>query len=397
MAALSTTTPARRALGISAIAGALGLVVAIIAMVVAPGRALLAYLNAYATFAGIAIGALVVLLVGYATNARWFAPLRRLQEALCLVFPVLAVLFLPIALGVHHLYVWADPPADLSEPMREVLHAKQAWLNPAGFIVRGFLYLAVFIVAAEVLRRRSLRRSREETSHVSTGAEAELAIRRERVFAAAMLPPVALATTFASIDWLMSLQPAWISTMFPVYFFASGFSAALALLAIAAGWLRTPLALTPHHFHALGRMVFAFVVFWAYTAYFQGFLIRIADRPSEVAFFIGRTRDGWEIALIAVALLRFALPFALLMPRAPKFRPRYVAAVAWLVLVGHVLEMVWLVLPSAGAAPSLLDLAAFAGVGGACIAFAIWRLRRAPLVADGDPFLAAGLRYESNT
>lgn len=384
----------RRAFVAAACAGAVGLAITVIAMAVAPGRALLAYLLAYAALAGIAIGALVLLLVGYATNARWLAPLRRLQEALSSVFPALMVLFLPIALGVRRIYVWADPRADLPEPVREVLHAKEAWLNPAGFIVRGFVYLAVFVVAAEVLRRWSLRRSQ---GGVESVPDPEAALRRERVFAAAMLPPVALATTFAAIDWLMSLQPAWVSTMFPVYVFAGGFSTAIAVLAIAAAWLRAPLALTPNHFHALGRMVFAFVVFWGYTAYFQGFLIQIADRPAEVTFFVERTRRGWQVALVAIVALRFVLPFVLLMPRAPKFRPRYVAAIAGLVVLGHVVEAAWLVLPSAAAAPSLLDLAALVGVGGACVAFAIWRLRRAPLVAGGDPFLAAGLRYESNT
>ena len=111
--------------------------------------------------------------------------MRRLQEALSLVFPLLAVLFIPIALGVHRIYLWADPPADLPAPLRELLAAKRAWLNPAGFVIRSVLYLAVFVIASEVLRRWSRARDADPPA-----GEAEDVLRRDRVFAAAMLPPV---------------------------------------------------------------------------------------------------------------------------------------------------------------------------------------------------------------
>jgi hypothetical protein len=375
------TLSSRRVLAIAGGVGVGGLAIMVIAIVASPERALLAYLAAYNAVASIAVGALVLLLIGYATNARWLAPLRRLQESLASVFPLLAVLFLPIALGVHHLFVWATPASP----------RHHGWFTTAGFIVRSAIYLGVFIVASEVLRRWSLRRA------VVPEGNPEDVLSRERVFASAMLPPVGLATTFAAIDWVMTLEPTWVSSMFPVYWFAAGFSTSIALLAIYAELLRAPLGLTGNHFHALGRMVFAFVVFWAYTSYFQGFLIAIANKPSEVTFYITRTHGIWRIALWAIILLRFALPFFLLLPRGLKLRRNYVAAVSALVVLGHIIEMVWLVVPSAGASPSWIDLVAFAGVGGASVAFAIWRLRRAPLTVVGDPFLAAGLRYESTT
>ena len=239
------------------------------------------------------------------------------------MFPVLAVLFVPIALGLEHVYVWADPPADLSAHERHVLHAKAGWLNAPGFVIRSVLYLAVFAIAAEVLRRWS--RARDG---VVPGADAEAEQRRFRMFAAAMLPPVGLAITFAAFDWLMSLQPSWFSSMFGVYYFAGGFGAGIAVLAILARHLyatTVPGTITPHHFHALGRLLFAFVVFWAYTSYFQGFLIQIADRPNEVTFYLVRLRGGWDLVLWAVLIAHFALPFLLLLPRRLKLRPRYVS------------------------------------------------------------------------
>ena len=191
MAALS----ARRVWQIAGLTALVALAISVVAIALDPAAALLAYLAAYATVASIAIGALVLLLIGYATNARWLAALRRVHEAIVLVFPILAVLFVPIALGVRWIYVWADHPVPV----------KQAWLNPAGFIIRSALYLAVFIIAAEVLRTWSRRRD----GTVPAG-DPEAVIRRERVFAAATLPPVALALTFAGIDWLMSLEPLWV-------------------------------------------------------------------------------------------------------------------------------------------------------------------------------------------
>jgi hypothetical protein len=369
-----------------------------IAIATDPRRALLGYLAAYATVAGIAIGALILLLIGYVAGARWLAPLRRLQEGISSVFPALAVLFIPIAAGLDRIYPWVDPPPDLPAHARRLLEAKQAWLDPAAFLVRSALYLAVFAIASELPRRWSRRRD----AAGPVGADPELALRRERRFAAGMLPPVGLALTFASFDWLMSLQPEWSSTMFGVYFFAGGFSAGLALLSILASRLRAGAGagiLTPHHFHVLGRMLLGFVVLWAYAAYFQGFLIQIADRPDEVTFYLTRTSGVWEVWLWATVVVRFAIPFLLLLPRPPKLRPRYIAAVSAVVLLGHVLDIYWLVLPTAGspAAVHWADATSLVAVAGACLTVGAWRLRGAPIAAAGDPLLPDGVRYESST
>jgi hypothetical protein len=387
----------RRALAITAALALLGLAVAAIAIAVDPARALLGYLAAYVTVCAIAVGALVLLQIGYATNARWLAPLRRLQESITLVFPVLAVLFVPIALGLEHIYVWADPHAQLAPHVQHALDTKRAWLSPTAFVIRSATYLAIFLVTAEVLRRWSRRRD-----GLVAADDAEVALRRERMFACAMLPPVGLAITFAAFDWVMSLQPAWFSTMFGIYVFAGGFSAGIGVLVLLAWQEHTgqsALLVTRNHFHALGRMLFAFVVFWAYTSYFQGFLIQIADRPVEVEFYIVRLHGGWYAVLWAVILARFALPFFLLLPRSLKFRPRYVATVSVIVIVGHVLDVYWLVVPS-GSDTALVhwgDIAALIGIAAACVAVGLWRQRDVPLVVTGDPFLRAGIAYESPT
>jgi len=331
--------------------------------------------------------ALIVQLIGHAANTRWFAPLRRVIEAPTLVFPVLILLGLPIAIDVDWLYPWVDHPR----------HVTRNWLEPTAFALRGALYLAVFTFAAELLRRWSRRRD----AAPAPIPDDEEAVRRERMAGAVLLPPVGLAITFASFDWLMSLDRTWYSTMFGVYVFAGGFSAALALIVVLARrhYDHVPGALTGNHFHALGRLLLAFVIFWTYTAYFQGFLIQIADKPVEITFYVARTQGGWTGVLWAVLALHFALPFLLLLPRRPKFRPRYLAGVALLVLAGHVLDFYWIVVPASGEplAPWWADLAALVGIAGTCVAFAAWRMRGVPVVPTGDPFLATGIRYASPT
>lgn len=388
-------------LKISAAVGLVGLALTLIGILADPDRALLGYLFAYVTVAVVVVGALILLLIGYVANARWIAPLRRMQEGIVIALPALAVLFVPIALGLDRIYVWAMPASEQSESLRHVLHAKAAWLNESAFLVRSILYLAVFIIAAEVLRRWSRRRD-----SIVPGPDGEVELRRERVFASAMLAPVGLALTFAAFDWLMSLQPEWMSSMFGVYVFAGGFGGGIALLAILTHKLRehpnTPYVtqfVTGNHFHALGRLLLAFVVFWTYANYFQGFLIQIANRPNEVTFFVVRTRWGWEVVLWAVLLTHFVLPFLLLLPRRLKLRRGYVPAVGALVLVGHVLDMFWLVIPSTGEALNLhwVDLCALLGIGGTCIALATLRQRDVPIVSAGDPFLVRGSNYESPT
>jgi hypothetical protein len=392
-------TRGRRLLAVSLAISGLGAAGTIAGVLVAPGRALAAYLAAFATVASIAVGALILQLIGYAANTRWLSVPRRIVGTVALAVVPLALLFVPIALGAAWLYLWADAHAvaTLPEEVRALLLHKRPYLNLPFFVVRTAIYFAVWITAAVLLRVWSRR-------HTGVAADPEVALARERGFASAMLPAVGLAMSFASFDWLMSLEPTWTSTIFGVYYFAGGFLAGIATVALAAwaGGRSAPAgdALTPHHFHALARLLLAFTVFWAYVAYFQVFLVQIADRPNEVSFYLHRSAGSWRAFVIALAVGHFALPFLLLLPRAPKLRPARVAAVAAWILVVHYLDVYWLVLPTAmpaGAAPRLVDLAALAAVAGPCVAFCTWLSRGQTLVPAHDPFLPEGLGYASPT
>jgi len=263
-------------------------------------------------------------------------------------------------------------------------------------VIRAGIYFAIWIVAGELLVAWSRRRDRQPLPQVGHDADS---LDRERAFSCAFVPLAGLALTFAAFDWLMSLQPGWASTVFGLYVTCGALAAGLAAAIVLAwrGVRSGAMPLTGYHFHAMGRLLLAFVVLWAYIAYFQAFLIQIANRPDEVTFYVARTSDGWRVVTLLLVALRFALPFPALVLRRAKHRPAYTGTVAAIVLVGHYIDMWWIVIPMfAGPIPSWLDAAALCTVFGTPIAAAAWRARRAPLLPIGDPYLQSALTYTSH-
>jgi hypothetical protein len=362
-----------------------------------------AYLTAFAFAISIALGALIFLMTTYVVGARWNVVIRRLNESVVSVLPLLALLFVPIAFGLSQLYYWAAPPADLSANELRLLHHRQAYLNAPFFLLRALAYFVIWCVAAWLLCRSSARVDRRlESTGDDAGASAmEEPHARERRFSAALLPPVALALTFAAFDWLMSLQSGY-SSLFGVYYFAGGFQASFGLLSLLAflAQRQAPFFIRPPHFHALGRLMFGFSIFWAYCAFFQGMLTQLPNKPDEVIFYLMRTRGGWGFFTLVVVLGRFALPFLLLLPREIKFHPAAMAVMGAWILLGHYLDMCWLVQPVVavdGPRLGLVEPSALLAIGGACVAFAAQRLRGRRIVPVGDPALAQSISYRSPT
>lgn len=357
-----------------------------------------AYLTAFAFVVSIALGALIFLMTTYVVGAHWNAVIRRLNECIVSALPALALCFLPILFWLGDLYVWTAEPSALPQLSEHEAHAlahKQAYLNVPFFVVRGVVYFVIWGVAALLLCRRSALRDR------STAAADEAAPHgRERAFSAAFLPLVCLALTFAAFDWLMSLQPFWMSSIFGVYVFAGGFVASLGLVAALAHAAARPgtVPIRPPHFHALGRLMFGFTVFWAYIAFFQALLIALPNRPEEVVFYVRRLEGGWRAVMWALVIGRFVLPFFILLPKAIKFRG---AALAWVgagLVLGHYLDIYWLVMPTLaghGPLPSLWDVSALLALGGTFSLAAAWWLQGKALVPARDPLLEASIAYRS--
>jgi hypothetical protein len=392
---MMNATPYRgggRVVRLSAATAVAGLGLTAVGFLSNPRQALASYLVAFVYFVGLALGALILLGSFHAAKARWPVVLRRFLETIPATLPLFVVLFVPIALGLSQLFVWVEP-ARLSGELLHAVEHKRAYLNVPFFLIRAGLYFAIWILVASRLRGWSVRQD-------SAGGH-DLTLKQRRLGAGA-LPFLALTLSFASFDWMMSLDPRFYSTMFGVYWFAGSFMGAFAVLIIAAAVTRDHPGHFGHHLnvdhvHSLGKFLLAFTAFWAYIAFSQFMLIWIANIPEEVPWYVVRTDSGWGRVGIFLAAGHFLVPFFLLLSRALKRdvgRLKWVAA--WLLLV-HYVDIYWIIMPrihEGGPSPSFLDLTAFVGVGAAALAVLVLRMRGSATVPVRDPYLEESLRYE---
>jgi hypothetical protein len=316
---------------------------------------------------------------------------RRLAEHVAATMPLVAVLFVPIGLGLSTLYPWAAPGAAEHDAL---LAGKSGWLQPSFFLLRSAVYLVVWSALAGWLRRRSV---------AQDAAAAPAAARRLQTASAPAMVLYAVTVTFAAFDWVMSLDPHWYSTIFGVYLFSGcvvAIYAALALLAMAlqrSGALGGEMV-NAEHYHDMGKLLFGFVVFWAYIAFSQYLLIWYGNIPEETAWFAHRLEHGWQAASIALALGHFVLPFFFLLPRQVKRRrPLLATAAVWLLAL-HWLDLYWLVVPTVpGASPAPGAADALLGLGTAALWLAAFAAlaRRPALLPVHDPRLAESLSFEN--
>jgi hypothetical protein len=223
---------------------------------------------------------------------------------------------------------------------------------------------------------------------------------RQRVLGTASLPLLAVTMTVAAVDWQESLDLHHNSTIFGVYYFAGSFQSAVGVLILALYALRREeigRMMNADHWHALGKFLLAFTVFWAYIAFSQYMLIWIANLPESAPYFIHRSQGGWRVVGLALLVLHFAVPFFLLLSRDLKRDPRRLAAVAAWQLAFHYVDVYFTMfggLHPHGPRPHWTDLTALVGVGAAAVAFVAWALRGSAAVPVGDPYLEDSLRYQ---
>jgi len=385
-------TGGQKVLRAAALVAAMGLGLTAVGAAMDPRQALASYLVAFVYWLGIALGALILLGALHASKARWPVVLRRFLETIPQVIPLFVVLFIPIALGMKQLFVWADPHA-LTGELAHVVHHKAPYLNVPFFLARAALYFAVWIGVAHLLRAWSVRQDGQGGHDLTL---------KQRRLGAGSLPFLALTLSFASFDWMMSLDPRFFSTIFGVYWFAGSFMGCFAVLIIAGNATKADPGQFGHHLnadhvHSLGKFLLAFTAFWAYIAFSQFMLIWIANVPEEVPWYIVRTDAGWGRVGIFLAVGHFLVPFFLLLSRDLKRNPARLALVAgWLLLV-HWVDIWWVIMPhlhEGGPSLAWTDLTAFVGVGAASLAFLVVRMRGAATVPVNDPYLQDSLRYQ---
>jgi hypothetical protein len=333
------------------IAGTIGLVLSVLGTFVDPRQAYASYLTAYAAGLSLAVGALMLVMTAQVTGARWFVPFRPIALRISSTLPLFALLFLLLLPGLRVLYPWVPPLDHLSPELQQEIHQKQSYLNVPGFVVRALIYFLVWIGFGRLIRRSP------------------------RVASAAGLPVVGLTVTFAAFDWLMSLTPDWFSTIYGLYYFAGGFLAALALVALlahAGERFGSSAPLVGERYHALGKMLLTFVLFWAYVAYAQLLIVWIADLPKEITWYVPRLHGSWGVLGLVLLGGQFVIPFLLLLFRRVTTQPHTLALIGGWLLLMHYLDVYWLVLPTlrpGGVVVHWLDLAGVLLVGGFAVAY----------------------------
>lgn len=391
-----TAVPERASLGRNAVRGSaalgvIGFAFVFLGIVTNPQQAYMSYLVAYTAVLGTVLGALILVVMSHLVGARWYVVLRRLTEAVAGTLPILALLFIPILAGIRHLYPWAMPAPEVTRELQAAIAKKEAYLNVPFFVVRAVAYFVVWIMMAWLLRRWSVRQDREG------GVKLTLWQRR---LSAGGTPFIAVALTFASFDWLMSLSPAWWSTIYGVYYFAGAIVAGTALVALLAMLAERGGVLEGYagdeHFGALGKVLLTFVIFWAYIAFAQLLIIWIGDIPAEATWYIKRLHGGWGQVALALLIFHFSIPFLLLLPKGVKRRPRAMAAIGIMLLIMHYFDVYWLAMPELHARGMVIhwvDFAALAAVIGCTTAYGAWLFQRSAPVPAGDPSFAESVRY----
>jgi hypothetical protein len=379
--------------------GGVFLLAAAVGFTLERGQFFRSWLLGFLFWVGVAVGSLGLAMLNQLTGGLWGAVPRRFHEAAGRTLPYLAIAFLPVLLGAATLYPWARPEA-AQDP---VLHSKAAYLNLPFFAVRAAAYFVVWSTLAHFLSAWS--RQQDETPDPARAA-------RLRGLSGIGLVLLALTTTFAAIDWGMSLAPHWFSTMYGVLFIVgwtlTALSFTIVLLARVAGEPPFDTVLRPVTVHDLGKLLLTFTMLWAYVNFSQFLIVWSGNISDETPFYLRRLQGGWQLLAIALIVFHFALPFALLLSRPLKRNARSLAVVAWLMLLMQAVDLYWLIVPDflghdAAAAPlrvHWLDLAAVLGIGGLWLYLFVRQARSRPVLPLGEPavraLLAAPQRAEAH-
>jgi hypothetical protein len=327
------------------------------------------YLIAFLFWLGISLGCLAVAMVHHLSGGGWGMAIRRICEAAYGALPLMALLFLPLLLGLPVLYPWARPEVVEHDPL---LQAKQGYLNPQGFLLRAVVYFAIWIGTGLVLNA------------MSAGSDSATEYSRRRRLALWSGPGLVLwclAVTFAAVDWSMSLEPHWFSSMYGVLFMAgdgvSGLATAIITLVLLRAWRPVNATYDVSRQHDLGNFLLAFVLFWSYVSFSQYLIIWSGNLPEETPWYLNRARGGWQAIAIAIMTLHFLVPFLLLLMRQAKRTPNWLLGIAVLLLVMRWVDLYWTVMPAFSPGVftiSWLHFVAFIAIGGWWLAMFTWRL-----------------------
>ena len=360
---------------ISLFVGVVGLIACVIGLFIEPVQFFRSYLLAFVFWICLVLGSLCVLMLSFVTGGRWALILRRPLFSATKTLPLLALMFVPILFGLSSLYIWTNPAIVAAD---EVLRKKQGYLNEPFFIARAIVYFVVWISIAYFLNLWYRR-------HETADNKAKYALRLEYLGGWGLFF-VGITFSLALVDWVMSLEPDWYSTIYAVAFMTGSM---LAAYAFSIGWtvlfvFRQPVAelISTKQLRALGNLLLAFVMLWAYCSYSQFLLIWSGNLRAEITWYIPRIQTSWGWIAIALIVFHFFFPFFLLLSRDLKEKRKTLFGIAFVIFVLRYVDIFWLIKPAFTPQSlwiSWLDIAATIGLGGVWFACFLWIYEREPL------------------
>lgn len=372
--------------------GIVALLLCVLGWFVSPRQFFISYLFAVLVWLGVALGSMAFLMIHYLTGGKWGWPVRRMFEAAANTLPLVGLLFVPLFFGLHQLYPWARPAEVAAD---QVLRHKHPYLNAPCFIVKTIVFFTIWIGLAHLLNRWS----REQDLTRDVGPMKRL---RKLSGPGLVIYPLTITVTF--VDWVMSLEPDWFSTIFPILICIGQMLSGLAFVILLLAWLGPRSSLSDiigkENFHHLGSLLLAFTMLWAYMAFSQLLIIWSGDLPHEISWYLHRIAGGWRWVAVFLVLFHFFGPFFLLLSRQLKKTRRALATIAGVMFAAHVVDVWWMITPSfypEGIHVSWLDFTALFGVGGVWFFYFIFNLESRPLLPVNDPRFAVATEVAAET
>jgi hypothetical protein len=370
----------RRALVVGLAAGGL----CVISAFRNPAQFFHSYLLAFLFWAGIPLGCLAIVMLHHLTGGGWGLVIRRPLESATRTLPLIGLLFVPLFLGVRWIYGWAQ---GVPLPRPQVLYFDRRF-----FLLRAALYFGIWLGLAFLLGKWS----REQGTARDSGSA-----RKMRLLSGPGLVLYGLAASFAAVDWILSLEPGWYSTIIGMLFITgqllSALSFTIVVLVLLAAYTPIGDLLQPRHLHDLGKLLLTFVMLWAYMAFSQLLIIWAENLPDEIPYYLHRLAGGWLWVGVALILFHFMVPFFLLLSRDLKRNATALAVLASLIVIMRAVDMFWYTGPAFSPGSfhiDWMDVLAPVGIGGLWISYFSWQLKRFPLLPIGDPRLAEGLKKD---
>jgi hypothetical protein len=353
-----------------------------------PQQLFRSYLFAYVFWVSVPLGCSAILMMHHLTGGWWGYPIRRLLEAGTRTFLLMAVLFVPLLRGLPWLYDWARPAEVAADP---ILQYKRPYMNPSFFTVRSVIYFAIWITLVHFLNKWSSEQDLTGNPRIPARLE---------ILSGPGLILWGLGVTYSSVDWVMSLESHWFSTIYGMIFMIVEALVAMAfvifILRMLSEYEPISKAVSPAQFNDLGNLMLAFVMLWAYLSFSQFLIIWEGNVKDEIPWYMSRAFGGWGVVAGILIVLHFAVPFLLLLSRGVKRRLRRLSAVSGLIIVLSLVDVYWLLVPSyekAGPRVYPLDIAAVLGIGGVWIAAFLWQLKKWPLLPQHDPRFVGALEH----